>query len=268
MQFLYNRQAHWQALIDFLASADAPYVFCGVLLALFAYGLLDGWVRLATVRVAVRRAIALVEGQQGTQGLFSAYETLGEQFARSGILARPWAEFGKTVVVDSGRELIRITRRPQEFFNESALLATRLNLRQFTAMPGYLISLGLFFTFIGLVAAIALAAQGLGESADAQQTQAALVKLLDIASLKFISSVAGISLSVILSFFQKAWLNRISHNVHRLCDAIEARTQLTTTEQLLYQWLVAQEQTTRQVAHLADDIATEVVLQMQQQQQQ
>ena len=66
------------------------------------------------------------------------------------------------------------------------------------------------------------------------------MQLLDVASLKFISSVAGISLSIILSFIQKAWLNRVNMQIHRFCSAVEKRTQLITTEQLLYQWLIAQ----------------------------
>lgn len=150
----------------------------------------------------------------------------------------------------------------RSFFHERALLAGRINLRQFNAMPGYLISLGLFFTFIGLVAAIAIAARGLAHSTEVVETQQALVQLLDVASLKFISSVAGIFSSILLSFVQKAWLNRVSNLIHRFCDVVEARTQLTTTEQLLYQWLVEQERTTRSYANLANDIATEVTLQL------
>ena len=254
----------WLSIIDFLSSPDAPYWFCGIIAFVFFYGLMEGWLRLSLVRNGMRRATATITEIENTQGFYTQFETLADRFARQPLLARPWAEFAKTVIVDSSRELIRITRRPQEFFHQAGLLAPRLNLRQFNAMPGYLISLGLFFTFIGLVAAIAVAARGLGESSDVAQTQAALVQLLDIASVKFISSVAGISLSIILSFIQKAWFNRASNDIHRFCEAVEARTQLVTTEQLLYQWLVAQEQTTRSFAHLADDIATEVTLQMNQ----
>ena len=158
--------------------------------------------------------------------------------------------------------LVRTTRRPQEFFNTASLIAPRINLRLYNAMPGYLISLGLFFTFIGLVAAIAIAAKGLAEGTNIDQTQAALVQLLDVASLKFISSVAGIGLSIILSFVQKAWLNRTSMMIHDVCLDLEARTQLVTTEQLLHQWLLAQQQAARGQSYMAEDIATEVVLQL------
>jgi hypothetical protein len=254
----------WLTIINFLSSPHAPYVFCGILGLVFLYGLFDGWSRLAGVRTGIRRARAIIESIRDTQGFYTQFETVSDQFSRQPIFAQPWSEFSKTVIIDPSRELVRITRRPQDFFHEISLLAPRLNLRQYSALPGYLISLGLFFTFIGLVAAIAIAAQGLGKSTDVVQTQAALVQLLDVASLKFISSVAGISLSVILSFLQKAWLNRAINDIHRFCETVEARTQLVTTEQLLHQWLVSQEQTTRSFAHLAEDIATEVTLQLNQ----
>lgn len=254
----------WASIIAFLSSAGAPYVFCGILILVFLYALLDGWARLAAVQMGVNRGIRTIESAASRQSFFEQFEGLGDQFAKQPTFASAWNEFAKTVIIDGSRQLVRITRRPQEFFNEKSLLSKRINLRLFHTMPGYLISLGLFFTFIGLVAAIAIAAQGLGTSTNVDQTQAALVKLLDIASLKFISSVAGISLSVILSFVQKAILNRVSLRIHQFNDAVELRTQLITTEQLLYQWIQAQEQTTRSFAHLAEDIATEVSLQMSQ----
>lgn len=255
---------HWAAMIDFLSAAEAVYLFCGIIALVFVVGLLDASWRLSNLRFHIRRATAAITPLEGTKGFYDQFESLSDTFARRRLFARPWDSFSKTVVLESSRELARTTRRPQEFFNEASLLAPHINLRQLHAMPGYLISLGLFFTFVGLVAAIAVAAQGLGPGSDVAQTQAALVRLLDIASLKFITSVAGISLSIVLSFLQKGWLNRASNAIHRFCEAIEERTQLLTTEQLLYQWLIAQEQTTRSFAHLADDIATEVTLQLKQ----
>lgn len=254
----------WASAIEFLSSPTAPYIFCGVIIAVFFYALLDGWVRLSAAQMAISRGILTLNASAGREAFFEQFETIGDQFARQPMFAAAWSEFAKTVIVDRDRRLVRITRRPHEFFNETSLLAPRINLRLYAAMPGYLISLGLFFTFIGLVAAIAIAAQGLGEAADVNQTQAALVRLLDVASLKFLSSVTGISLSIILSFLQKARLNRVSQRIHQFGNAVAAHTQLITTEQLLHQWIIAQEQTTRSFAHLAEDIATEVRLQLSQ----
>lgn len=252
----------WSSVIAFLSAPAAPYFFCAIILGVFFYCLIDGWTRLNVIRTQTGRALATIEQTSGTEHFYEQFETIADRLGREGMFGILWNEFSKTVVLDGERRLVRITRRPQEFFNSNSVIAPALNLRLFHAMPGYLISLGLFFTFIGLVAAIAVAANGLG--ADAAQAQAALVQLLDIASLKFISSVAGISLSIILSFVQKTWLNNAVIQLHRFCAATEKRTQLITTEQLLHQWLQAQAQTTRGYAHLAEDVATEVALKLHQ----
>lgn len=252
----------WSSVIDFMSSQHAPILFCGVLILVFLYALLDGWMRISGTSMAIKRGINTLESTSNRQHFFNQFEVVGDQLTRQSLFANAWSEFSKTVIIDGTRQLVRITRRPHEFFNERSLIAPRANLRLYGAMPGYLISLGLFFTFIGLVAAIAIAARGLGGATTVEQTQAALVQLLDVASLKFISSVAGISLSIILSFTQKALLNKASKRIHEFCDAVEARTQLVTTEQLLHQWIASQEQTTRSFAHLAEEIATEVSLQL------
>jgi hypothetical protein len=254
----------WHSVITFLSSPSAPYLFCGVIFLVFLYAVIEGLARLSAIRIAADRAMAIVESAPSATAFYEQFEALSDHFTKEPLFTNPWKEFAKTVVIDASRSLVRITRRPQDFFHSNGIIAPRINLRLYTAIPGYLISLGLFFTFIGLVAAIAIAADGLGKSANVTQTQEALVQLLDVASLKFISSVAGISLSIILSFLQKAWINKVTMRIHHFCSAVENRTQLMTTEQLLYQWLVVQEQTTRGYARLAEDVATEVTLQLNQ----
>ncbi len=252
----------WEQVIAFLSSQSAPYYFCGTIIAVFVLALISGWAKLSALKASIARATAMLKTSDNPQAFYDQFETLGSKFASEPAFANAWNEFSKTVVLDTARLLVRISRRPQEFFNTASVIAPRINLKLFAAMPSYLISLGLFFTFIGLVAAIAIAAQGLAKETELAQTQQALVALLDVASLKFISSVAGISLSILLSFAQKAWLNSVTMQLHRFCSALEQRTQLITTEQLLHQWLVLQQQVGRSQLYLAEDIATEVALQM------
>lgn len=252
----------WLSVITFLSAPSAPYLFCGIIILAFLCSLFANWLQLTDVRRSVRRASAILTSVSSPSEFYDRFESFADRFDKEPLFSGPWNEFSKTTVIDTARQLVRSTRRPQEFFNTSSIIAPRLNLRLFSAMPGYLISLGLFFTFIGLVAAIAIAAQGLGKGADVTQTQQALVQLLDVASLKFISSVTGIALSIVLSFVQKSWLNQTMMMLHQFCADLERRTQSITTEQLLHQWLVNQQQAARGHVHLAEDIATEVALQL------
>jgi hypothetical protein len=43
---------------------------------------------------------------------------------------------------------------------------------------------------------------------------------------------------------------------------MESRTQLITVEQLMFDWITAQHETTRKFQHMADDIAAEVSLKL------
>ena len=250
----------WQSMIDFVSSDQAPTIFSGVIFLVFLAALADGWVRLSAIQQAVDRGIATLAATPTRQSFFEGFELQHDQFARQPLFAAAWAEFGKTVILDSARQIVLVTRRPADFFNEFTLLTPRINMRLFQAVPGYLISLGLFFTFIGLVAAISIAAQALGPEANVNSIQTALAALLQVASVKFISSVTGISLSIILSVVQKIQLGKVGKDIHDFCERLESVTQLTTTEQLLHQWLLAQEQTTRGLSHLAEDIASEVTM--------
>lgn len=249
----------WQSGIEWVAGANAPWVFCLIIAAAFAYALVDGWWRLSSTAMLLKRGIRTIEATGSRTRFFKEYETIREEFSKQPMFAASWAEFDKTILVNDTRELLLITRRPYEFFNEQGLIAPRINLRLYQAFPGYLISLGLFFTFVGLVAAISIAADGL-TAGTVEEAQKSLVMLLQVASVKFISSVAGILFSIMLSISQKSHLNRIHKLLYDFCAAIEARTQLTTTEQLLFDWLKEQQGTARQLQHMAEDIATEVAI--------
>lgn len=59
------------------------------------------------------------------------------------------------------------------------------------SLPGYFTSVGLIFTFVGLVVALYFASKGF-RSGDAEQAKRAIVELLNAASFKFLTSVAAL----------------------------------------------------------------------------
>jgi hypothetical protein len=252
----------WNDFIDLIANPHAPLWFCMFMFAIFFFSLGDVWVRTTGLTHVLRRGINLLNTTDGPRGFFRDYESLRDHFVREPVFAGAWKEFDKTLVMDRNRDVVMITRRPHEFFHEVTLLSPRINLRLTNALPGYLISLGLFFTFIGLVAAISIAASGLANAGKISDLQQSLVQLLQVASLKFITSVMGISLSLVLSATQKLLLNNVSRLTYQFCGLMESRTQLITVEQLMFDWITAQHETTRKFQHMADDIAAEVSLKL------
>lgn len=102
----------------------------------------------------------------------------------------------------------------QEIWQPKVLLAKRVNLALFEAMPNLLIGAGLMFTFIYLAAALGSASNALGsDSAEA------IRGLLENAGGKFITSIAGIFCSLVWNFRSKAVLEALDDEVEALSIA-------------------------------------------------
>jgi len=123
------------------------------------------------------------------------------------------------------------TRRPREDLNESILTGAGINLRFYTAVPNYLVGLGLLFTFAGLVAALYFASAGVA-APSIQEAQGALRHLLAAATFKFVTSIAGLGASIVYSSREKAQLYRFGHRLDTLCTALEQRLVPVTPEYL------------------------------------
>ena len=90
------------------------------------------------------------------------------------------------------------------------------------ALPNYFVGLGLVLTFLGLIAGLYFASRGM-RTADMIEARAALVHLLNSATFKFLTSVAGISMSLIVSLtFRIGQFLRLRLDL--LCDRIEGAT--------------------------------------------
>src|SRR5262249_19293447 len=83
---------------------------------------------------------------------------------------------------------------PEVFFNSGTLLRDRW-LPLCKAGPGYLVGIGLVFTFLGIAVVTYRASVALGSNGDLQ----ALCDLLGAASLKFWTSLVGVALSILCS---------------------------------------------------------------------
>lgn len=242
----------WQLLVN----PFVPYVFCSIILAIFIgvqfrYGRNEK----KLVNDSIATALGSLQKINSRQEFYEQYETLREQFLQDKVFHNSWAEFDETVIVDTDRCTVTTTKRPHDYFNESSIVGTWINLRLLHAVPNYLVGLGLLFTFIGLIAAIHVAAGGLGSADGGQQ---ALKDLLQIASYKFFSSIAGLSSSIVLSILQKRWLNDLNQKIYDICRKIEELTNSITIEQLLDEDRKNQIEQTNTLKHLATEIALQI----------
>jgi hypothetical protein len=113
--------------------------------------------------------------------------------------------------------------RPSAFITLTSLERSGLRLGLMRALPNYFVGLGLVMTFLGLIAGLWFASQGM-RTADMVEARAALVHLLNSATFKFLTSVAGIAMSLAVSLAVRISVQSLRRRLDLLCDRIEEAT--------------------------------------------
>jgi ABC-type transporter Mla subunit MlaD len=152
------------------------------------------------------------------------YEDIRARLLAILVLRSRWRDFADSLVVprDRGRPL-QSTARPDRWFN-LGLLGSReigLNMRYHAALPNLLVGAGLLFTFFGLAVALS-SASGIVDG-DAGARNNALRQLLDTASFKFITSLAGLFLSIVYTVIYKSQLRSVERSMEHFVDSVEER---------------------------------------------
>ena len=111
--------------------------------------------------------------------------------------------------------------------------------------------LGLLFTFVGLSAALL----GVGSPETAEQVQRAVNQILKVSSAKFITSIAGIFLYIVLVVCGRLANAGRSKATRRFADEVQNLTSMMTPEILLMDQLGAAREQTDRMKHFADDVA-------------
>ena len=166
-----------------------------------AYGLMHAWF----ITRSIRRARGIVSAAGSKRDFDGNFDALSAKLCQHGLLGHAWDKFAECVIRKDG-EPLRNTQRPQSYFTYAMLRERLPGLKFMTSIPSYFVGAGLLLTFIGLVLALHQAAEGTqaahqatgGKGAEAMKT--ALENLLQAASFKFSTSIAGLGASIVLSF--------------------------------------------------------------------
>ncbi|MGQ7793040.1 anti-phage ZorAB system protein ZorA [Faunimonas sp. B44] len=174
------------------------------------------WVSLWSARLRITRAQTMADFAQ-------AYDTIHQRISRKSLLQHAWKEFDETLVrPPTDREPIRNTVRPQSFININVAREKLFGLKMMGSIPSYFVGTGLLLTFIGLVLALHEAARAVSSS-DAEGMQIATRQLLQVATFKFATSIAGLGVSIVLSFLFRAYIIAIEDAFEKFCHSVEKR---------------------------------------------
>ncbi len=171
-------------------------------------------------------------------------------------LTNSWKEFVETTVKpENETEKLRNTVRPSIFFNREVL---GMEHGMWKRVPTLFVSVGLFLTFLGLVAALDQTGQILNKANDSVATSQALQELLVIASAKFVMSLTGLACSIVFTLRFRQVTSRVDKVLHKLCEDIEKSCDFLSTQFLLSQVV---DHTKEQTNHLKA-FSTELVAQI------
>ncbi len=199
-----------------------------VLLAvLVAWGAV-AWARIHRLRRLVRSCGAAMDFRRN-------YARVDRRLSRS-MFAGAWAQY-RECLKDSEAG-VRYLRPADEYLGLDAIDSRSFPARFFAASHGYFIGVGLLLTFVGLVAALKFAAVGVA-SPDLAVAKEALNALLAAASFKFMTSIAGLGSSLVLSIATRSTTYVIESAAHGLAGDLERAMTPIVTECLAYDQLAA-----------------------------
>ena len=170
---------------------------------------------LQDLRVAVRQLPlpSKMEPRPAAAGLHD----LGLTFHETGMFLTAWAALQAQV-----RREEAIPDTPFSFFAASDPTLTEGEQRGLmAALPGYFTSLGLIFTFLGLVAALYFAARGF-RSGNLEEARSSIMQLLNASSFKFLTSVSALASALFISIVHRYAQSRLRSSVNVTIGLIES----------------------------------------------
>jgi uncharacterized phage infection (PIP) family protein YhgE len=142
----------------------------------------------------------------------------------------------------------------RQWFDLSGLFrAAGVDPRYHAALPGLLVGAGLLFTFLGLAAALTSAGDVVAEGVDQARRNAALRDLLGAASVKFITSLVGLFLSIGYALYRKNQLVKTERAFGAFLSALEERLPFRSSASLQAEANALQEKQYAEVQRISTD---------------
>ncbi len=147
---------------------------------------------------------------------------------------------------------IRTSESPSDYFNMHTAEEGGVAIGKYAHVGESFVGIGLVFTFLGLVSGIYFAAQGL--SGDTEQVRAGLTQLLDAATFKFLTSIAGVGVATFFTIGYKKMYNSLQDEFIQLSTLLEARIMTATVESVAFAQHIELKKQTQLLENLVTDL--------------
>lgn len=212
------------------------------------------------LEIATRDTNERIRRTEGPEDFASKFEEISSWMDSHPLFGSAWKEFSLNLLpprAGIGNQVIRNFHRASEYFSPSALLAGKINISFYQWIPNALTGLGILGTFWGLVAGLYLANDGLMTD-DPTKTKAALGSLLGGASLAFLTSLFGVTSSLLMNWKQKHHFHVLEQEVETFNLLLEERLRFSSREELLHESLEQQRQQTDHLRSFNTDLAVSI----------
>lgn len=145
-----------------------------------------------------------------------------KSFLTEKLLAAPWQSYERTFLAENEKSY----EPAQNYFNEQSVLSGTMNLRFWYSLPGLFVGLGILGTFIGLT-------YGVREfnTESITSIQESIKVLLSGMGTAFITSVYGMTFSLLFGVFEKHFFNHINRRIAQLCLFLDQQHRMTKADE-------------------------------------
>jgi len=218
-----------EGYIDQISRREFAYALAGLLASIaVGLGIAFGLLHVVPVLFTLWQAKRIVIRAQGNDGrrseirkTFAAnFNGVRQELGRNWLIGHAWIEFEETLFDTDSEKGIGNTVRPYAFFNAGIARERLSGLKMMNAVPGYFVGIGLLLTFIGLVFALYKAGAA-AAAGDAERMAGEMGQLLQIATFKFSTSIAGLGASIVLSVLFRCYFILIEGAFERFNALLE-----------------------------------------------
>jgi len=150
---------------------------------------------------------------------------------RSDLLLRTfWWEYQQSFLGDEGSDRHKTDLDARAVFDEHAVIAKHVNLRYWAAVPGILLGLGIFGSFMGLTLGI----KGVDTSTSAA-LQSGIQTLLAGMQTSFLTSLWGMFSSIAFTIMEKTLFNGLSRKLTAFCWTLDSRYKASKADRLRFE---------------------------------
>lgn len=164
-----------------------------------------------------------------TRRLRRKLESLSKNFSedlikKDVLFTQVWKDYQESFIEFNGGK--KTDEFSYDYFNEKQLLSSNTNLRLINSIPATLVGFGILGTFIGLTYGISNF-----QTNSTEEIKNSIQDLLSGMGTAFVSSIYGMLLSMVFTFFEKVQVNSLHNSIHRLCYNLDKKFKISKEDE-------------------------------------